>query len=555
MRGLAAICLILASCRSNPPPAKAPLPQVDRFAASYPPLRQGRFAILADFTDPRHGELVEWRQGLATFPPRHVAPPNGWAAERAHWFEVTANGDGVTLSDARSAGAIMKRDWRDYDLLLLNLVSLKPGRFACVRLVGPSGVVQPPDNGSKVPLQEGRNLVRIDLADWASRIPLRDVRAVRVDIEGVTGPEVFGLSDVVLTADREKLWGDADGRPGSLFVERVAGQFRAGASGQFELIFRGSGIVAWFDLSVDPFRAENLVGDSGWGPAASLSAGETAEEAVSTMWREASCRWVELNSIRVVMECECAAAASPDGRGSLRSRFVLHPDGMLFVDVRPCRGRVDDAIGWDFALRKRSAPWRCTDLDSRDTGGNSVATFDCAADRASFRVATRPAITCQNPPDGLETGMNAWRMTPVVGSGSWENKSLFLVFAFQPTESTKASQLSLSPLLRSDPSFAIEAGGIIGSENAAPGRLDPAEGGFVVRPEAGRVGLRLLPVPGGQPPFNVIVEMEPNQVGWVYINQRLHSAVDRDARGRLLFRVPGMLPPNSVIEVLLRQGG
>jgi len=78
--------------------------------------------------------------------------------------------------------------------------------------------------------------------------------------------EAVFLDDVILLEHRRPTLGDVDGPRGTLYVVQEASRYRVGVCRQFELVIVGDRIVAWYDLTTDADRMNNLADKGGLGP-------------------------------------------------------------------------------------------------------------------------------------------------------------------------------------------------------------------------------------------------------------------------------------------------
>ena len=135
--------------------------------AADPSRKSGRFAVIADFEDPRQMELVQ----LISVSRDAKCVLNGKKGrkETGKGCLVLTTGspsDTVIFNNDHADQWYLKRDWRQYDLLLLSVHAPRPNlEFDLAIAAGVSqhrmGV------RSLLPLLEGWNTLRIDLAALA----------------------------------------------------------------------------------------------------------------------------------------------------------------------------------------------------------------------------------------------------------------------------------------------------------------------------------------------------------------------------------------------------
>ena len=137
----------------------------DRLMAAYPSLKSGRFAVIADFEDPRQMELVQLvsvsREAKCVLSGKKGRKETGKSCLA---LTTGSPNDTVVFNNDHAAQWYLKRDWRPYDLLLLSVYAPRPNlEFDISIAAGAShrrmGV------RSLLPLEKGWNTLRIDLAE------------------------------------------------------------------------------------------------------------------------------------------------------------------------------------------------------------------------------------------------------------------------------------------------------------------------------------------------------------------------------------------------------
>ncbi|MCH7702954.1 MAG: hypothetical protein IID37_14825, partial [Planctomycetes bacterium] len=231
--------------------------QSDRLMAYYPDLRTGRFAVVADFEHPRHMELFQLA-GDSAVAELGLLIDGGVAATGGRCLQAVFGDRGDTLlADSSTArNWFLKRDWRDYNLLLMSVHSPSDGVELELSIV--AGSTKPMH--TLLPLHAGWNVIRLDLHEVGESIPLDSVRALRWSVVDADRPIELRFDDIILADNREEVMGSSTGDDGKLYLQRDGRRWRIGAAGRFELGFANGQIVAWYDLESDPNRLRTLVG-------------------------------------------------------------------------------------------------------------------------------------------------------------------------------------------------------------------------------------------------------------------------------------------------------
>lgn len=534
-------------------PAKPAGPtQSDRLLAYYADLRDGPFAILADFEDPVHAQVVSLHGAdaarFARLPNRGRKETGGACLE----FHATSPDDELILSNDHAEQWHLRRQWTDFDLLLLsvhapldrlglNLTLVAAGRERSDRVV------------TRQPLRKGWNLLRLDIAELAERIALDDVREIRLSVSGSEKPLTLLLDDLLLAANRRDIFGDSAATGGELFVRRSGRRVHVGAGGRFELIFSGAQIVAWYDLARDPYRVRNLVRGTALGPTpifASLDEESDAEEssAPSTPAVEARTRLLEFNPIRAVVECAWRASAED---ADVRARYVVYATGQLFVDVE-----------WPGA-RPRSRPSPTLVFAAHAPGSDARVIAPAASpDHPSSWGILKPSAHAALWVTAVDQTASPMSITAVQD----HERQRLLLLARASEDNPPANRWWVHMLLRDGeppPSEVVQDWADAFARPTPPqlllGRVNPSRDfaeGFDRSQGCFRFSLkdsqlRWKATGDDQVPATsaFCVDTERNQKAWVYVNHLIHQPLIATDDG-LLFQLPQDTPSGSLIEVL-----
>ncbi|MFQ5590539.1 MAG: hypothetical protein ACE5HE_05200 [Phycisphaerae bacterium] len=573
--------------------------------AAYPELQSGRFAVIADFEDPKHMEIIQLI-GVSPGARCVLSPRRGRAETGSGCLQFTAGSsdDMIVINNDRAVNWYLKRDWRDYDLLLVSMKSPRRGLSADVSIsAGPSG--QPTAVRSVLRLERGWNLLSLDLAEVGERIPLDEVRELRFSISGVTKPAKINIDDIILAGSRQELLGASDGSDGALYVQRAGRRWNIGAGGRFEFTFANGQIVRWHNLKADPYRVRNLVEGTTLGPTPIVAdsdvgaAGDTSSDPFGDRV-VARMRILEMNSVRVVVECEWrfvdasyTSDAPLDHRPLHRWRYTIYPTGQVYVATK-CSdaptatsvshlglavvlaagryGDVDAHLGGALVAHPERRPLSGMQRRPRDnsllpTGVVEEATPDGSRTPlyASARIREAQAFLLYVPGEQqrlrtlTERHYSSRRrvsFTAVWGNGvpngsSWYTHLLVLSSADISDEEVRARAAAYSRPAR----LRFELGSPVRCDHADTGEtgFDPASGCYVISPEHGHV--RFVVGGAGQALFSPAFQVgcRPDQKAWVYVNNLVFDSVARDADGNLIFQIPGTIRDETMVEILFRQ--
>jgi len=337
----AAILVVSTACQtpSGGRTDNAAPTRIDRLVQRHPELRAGRFAVIADFEDDAQLELfhVENVSGGARW---SIKEPSRGTEElgRRLVFRSGLPADSLCIGDDRATKWHLKRDWREYDLLMFDVESPQDG----LRLELTVSADEPREartRSTTIRLAKGPNPIRLDLAELSEHLPLDDIRELRLSLPDSTDPTEVILNDMVLTADRETMLAPSSGSAGSLYVERTGRRWIVGSIDRFELTFAHGQIVAWYNLTGDPQRLHNLVSGTTLGPTVQWSKGKSPASSGHRLRSSLSITsaLIEANALRAVIETRAQSAngstAKPGESDVDQRRYTIYPTGHVFVTM------------------------------------------------------------------------------------------------------------------------------------------------------------------------------------------------------------------------------
>lgn len=547
--------LAAGSCRSDGPDQKA-VTQVDRLVAHYPALRDGRFAVIADFESPAHASLFHVEsasgQGACTMDGRAGFRPTGGTGLRV---QVGSVGDALVVESGESADWFLVRDWRDYDLLLLNIRPAAQGTTLVTEISTGRGEQQRLAV-SQAELAAGWNELALDLGDVAGRIPLDDIRGVRLRAAGPGGGTAgFDLDDILLTRRRTRRWGDERNREGLLYIRQRGLRLEVGAGGLFELVFSGGRVAAWYDLKSDPDRLHNLAG----GTLLERRPGPQAETTVDPPLRWHSFegedrtapftvsgggqRLSEANAVRAVVAGDAVGL-----------RYTVYSSGHVYVYAPPESDAGGTGLWWAASLA-RAADWETVvskTASETTSEGAGVSTF------AAARRRSNPGCTMALLAAG-HTEVREARVGDGAGSGVElmvpGDSSRTCMVRLGLGESDWPAALDEMAEAYADPPPLIMHIGWTAEDNGGakpPRGYDRTMGCYRLRPDVQVIRFELdgRSRPIDSPAFQVIDAL-PGEA-WAYVNHALLPAVARESDGSLVFQVPAVVRERTLVEVLIR---
>lgn len=557
---LAWFTALLAGCPPKQQSSGAPATQMDRLQEVYEPLKGGRFIVLADFEDSAQADLFSTDdESSFVLQQRKDRRASGGHVLMA---DLEAGDSTITMANTLGTEAYrIPRDWRAFDLLLLNVEAPSPGGDLDLGLTAGIGDQETSVHASYA-LAPGWNLIRVDLAELAEHIPLDDVRSVTFSLPRKGGEARIALDDLILTTDRETIYGNLDGTSGELYVQRIANHWAVGSNGRFELVFSRGQITAWYDLQVDPNRLRNLVRGAAFGPTVVRAAHEGDGPLVmrpgpALGWDvDASQRLVEASDIRVVIECVWNFKDSGEESVSQKCTYAVHPDGSVLADLKCSPVELADgslvAAAWNVStagdgkveLLGRSSSGPTPDALAAALHAGPSSLLICAPQ--SGESGRRVSISCDDVRHSCTV------LAPMADRAEGE-KSLTALSAIHigGGDSTAALRALAASFMKSyEPEAAL---GQVLAPNADGERTeqDSGCGAYVLVPSEGVVRFRWSWLESGPFTPSFIVRDSADKDSWIYVNHVIHTPVSRDANGNVLFRLtPGDRP--VLVEVLLR---
>lgn len=565
------VLLLFCACNSFRSGDKGRATRSDRLMAAYPSLRSGRFVVIADFEDPKHMEIVQ----LVSVSPEARCVLNrkkGRKETGLGCLALTAGSanDTVVINNDHAEHWYFKRDWRQYDLLLLSVhVPRRDFELDLSIAAGASG--RRMGVRSKLPLERGWNTLRIDLAEVAEHLPLDDVQEIRLAVTGIGKPTRIYFDDLILTGSRQTLFGDTDNRSGDLYVQRVGRRWIVGAGGRFSLTFANGQIVAWHNTATDPYRQQNLVRGTTLGPSPvvvePLNQPNGDFSALGRMVI-ASPRILEMNATRVVLACDWRFVDDPDepldDRPFQQWLYTIYPTGQVYVTTTctaATRAWSADELGLAvtiastgedqlqthaaLAARANGAPAHPAHGSARIVSNNSyllyvlgdtdpssrmIVQWDRRQQRASFVALT----------EAPDSDIRRWRCQLLLASANEvsEQEALERAIDFgHPAVPT------------------VEVGSIVGvsAGRANDPNATPVAAGVRLAPDGGLVrfvidGTRR---PRFSPAFEIVGAQ--HQEAWVYVNNLIFDATTYNNAGNLLFQLPDVIRGRTTVEVLFRK--
>jgi hypothetical protein len=422
---LATVAIGATGCRTVPRPATGPPTQLDRLIRHYPELADGRFAVIADFEDPRHFQIVQL-MGTTDVARRSLDASRGIEETGGGCLLFTSGSpnDAIVLSNRAASDWFLKQDWRPYDLLLANVNSPRAGLTLELQIFGGSGPSRQTAR-TLLTLEKGWNHLRLDVAEIGEHVPLDDVQELRLSVSTEKEPVEIALDDVVLTSFRKKIAGSADAAGGGLFVEQVGRQWRIGSSSGgrgFELTFAGGQIVGWHNLNADPYRLKNVLAGGSLSFMPVLTDGERVTPLLSKLAAPLSVysRVVEANEVRAIVATEWRSARSRGGGSAVEATYTVYASGQVGESFGPEAMRnlswaLELPTAWRIEVSEAGQPLRAVaGADSEEplpTAGGAFASAYHAEGDASLLIVPGARDASLRPmksaPDSTQTGTSA----------------------------------------------------------------------------------------------------------------------------------------------------
>lgn len=565
------VFLSVSACNSPGSVRSGGMTRSDRLMMAYPSLKSGRFAVIADFEDPRQMELVQLIS-VSRDAKCVLNRKNGRKETGKGCLALTSGSpnDTIVLNNDHADQWYLKRDWRQYDLLLLSVHAPRPNLEVDLSIAAGASQARMGVR-TLLPLQEGWNTLRIDLAEVAEHLPLDDIQEIRISIAGVSKPTNIYIDDLILTGSRMTLFGDPDNRTGDFYVQKVGRRWIVAAGGRFALTFANGQIVAWYNTATDPYHQQNLVRGTTLGPSPVVVEPVNQPNGdFSALGKMviASPRILEMNAVRVVIACDWRFVNNPDeplgDRPFQHWVYTIYRTGQIYVTTT-CTAATkawsadelglavtiastgDDQLETHAAMvgRADGSPSHPAHGSARIEAGHSYLLFVLGNTDPSSRMivqwdrhqqrASFVALT-----DAPDTDIRQWRCQILLASA---------------TDVTEKEGLERAIDYARPAVPTVEVGSIIGdSPRRGFDRLDdPIAEGVRISPEGGLV--RFVIDGTDRPRFSPAFEIvdADHQEAWVYVNNLIFDAAAYNASGNLVFQLPNVVRDRTTVEVLFRK--
>ncbi len=569
--GLVLILTWLSGCQTPRQSASNDTTQTDRLIRTYPELRSGRFAIISDYENASHMELVHLsgasEQARCVLDTRRGRNDTG-----RHCLSFTAGSahDAVVFSNQHAENWFLRRDWRDYDLLMMSVYS--PIQHTQLQLTISAG--SPRDRTSVetlLQLHHGWNELSIDLAEVGERVPLDDVREMSLSLSQISKPINLLVDDIILTGHRESMLGDPENKEGRLYVQSVGRRWRIGAGAKFELVFANGQITSWYHLPSDPYRLHNLCQHTALGPTpiraelSSVTANDFDELGRRVVVHS---QLAEMNDIRIVLETTWRFVDDPAQAYANRPRqrwtYTIYATGQVFVDVqatqRSANANTGD-MGLAVSLATRDGDLVQTHNPSEtqsatDAPPYALVRFRTADAALLFMAQSNHAEAHSQMVEQLSRDQDRTTIVYLANTGSetmahW-TAQLFLTSS-QSLSDAEAQQRALA--FGRGVSVELELGEAQNSQGHTTSQawLNRATGSISLIPTQGRIRLRLPGAPQTlfSPAFQVTGPADAS--AWVYVDNLLIKHTSHNKHGQLLFQLPQVIQKPTVVEVLYQQ--
>jgi len=329
-------------------------PTSERLVRTYKDLQSKRFQVLADFETPQQQSLFQLVSPKGSRPAKitteRARRDTGVGSLKMSLFSSKQQ---IEARDVPESQWAFYRDWSKYHLLLFSVYS--PRKLGGFTMSVHSGTdVSLTYKHSRIPLEQGWNLIRIDLADLSDQIDLSDVREVHFWCEVLDTPIDLYLDDLILADNTREVFSSPDKQEGDLYVLTRGRRLIVGTVDRFELVFSQGRIHQWFDLSTDPARIHNLVGAGILGPVPVIVPKEVKAKILlddATQWSglgliaESYQSLLEASPLRVMIQGEWRFGSPdiPPDDSSPYHRWVysIYKDGRVYLECSGTAGNED----------------------------------------------------------------------------------------------------------------------------------------------------------------------------------------------------------------------
>ncbi len=607
------VCGLVAGCEENRQELELDggqasyLTQSDRLRVYYPDLVEGRFAVIADFESPSHGELFKM---LSAEPGDTIQETVGGVKETGEGClkAVFRNFASELIADNDNAKRwLLKRDWRPYNLLLMNVFIPKGGGDGEESLDAGAEVLDDApvyilklgvvsgrgefvaEAYSYAPLRRGWNLLRFDLGEIRDVVAMDDVRQIRCSLSADPGqgavdwPVEVVLDDALLVDNRKELFGSREGTDGTLYVVEEGRSIYVGAARRFEIGFSNGQLVSWYDLSSDPVRLNNLAGRGVIGPSPIVVSDKyVADGELPLLLTQAKPpgeqvavsrqTLIEATDVRVVVECqlgigETGADRYPEGAYQ-RLAYTIYPSGNVFVSVE-CATELPLYKAERIGLAVGAATTEGIETgvhESGEAGERPILQHLCYGWLAPVSKGagllfvlhdsrTGPDLSLIHLGGGSSGDFGESYLVAYGGEVDYPIHRWHCLLNFWPVnncERKTREDIAIAYCHRPRISFMVGE-----FERESEGDWDgdgfnEREGMFMLGTDSNRVQFKL---DGRSRKVVSPVFCVPEAAGreaWVYINYAICRQVSRDGKDRLVFQLPGTYDDEVVVEVYLR---
>ena len=317
-----------------------------RMIAAYRELQDRRFHVLADFESSEQNTLFQMITpdgpvGGVTISTERARLATGSRSLKVSLLHSRQQAVARTASQTTWP---LHRNWTDYHLFVFSVYS--PRRLGGFTFRVTSGTSTPLTyRHPRILLEEGWNLIRVDLGDLSDRIDRTDVRELVFKCDPLDTPVDLYIDDLILVDNTEDVFQTPERKRGDLYVRRQGRRLAVGAVDRFELVFARGRIRQWFDLLSDPDRSRNLVGTGTLGPTpvvvpnvpgATVSLDDASQWSGLGVAVEVHQGLLEVSAVRIVVQGEWRFGAThtlPDQAAPHhRWTYTIYRDGRIYVE-------------------------------------------------------------------------------------------------------------------------------------------------------------------------------------------------------------------------------
>lgn len=548
-----------------------------RMRAAYADLESGRFIVLADFEKPGDAELFRLVSAGVTAP--HERQPQVTLRSRSDTgvgaLQVSLSGpdDSIWLDGQRPESAPLPHDWREYALLIAGIHG--PPQGALLDFTIHSGTSTPLIWRTKIRIQSGWNLVRVDLAEPGPSIDLSHIAAVVWAAPHIKEPIDLKFDDVLL-ADNTRSILPAGDAPGALYAQSRGKRIYVGARDRFELAFADGVITAWHP-SHDA-RSVNLTVASGLGPwpvtlddtwATATEGLAYDDPSMFANWGErvaAGQAVVEASAFRVVIlgrwrfvPPDPQATTQPASPPEHTWQYTIYPSGRIYV--RLVSNPADAAwtkplLGAAVALDARQGFELIQQLVTSSDSSESQFVLLSPKEKnrpdllwAPYNKALAATRRVLESGDGRRLAVVAGAVSP---KGKVESAHLIRVWPTDMNGTAKGNSIVWD--YRHPAAIAATVGRLV---TDSAGDLDgdgynESEGCYELSPEAGVLRFRFDP--GRRLRYEPIFRIHDTQSQrcWVYVDGRIIKNLQADGHGRMMFKIDDVVQHPLAFEIYVR---